>query len=391
MNHAGRNHALLSASGAHRWMECPASAKLEQQFPDTTSKAAKEGTLAHELCEMKLRHYMFTKDYGKRKLNADMKKMKENPLWSDEMPEYADAYVDYIKSVALGFKSAPGVIIEGRVDFSRWVPEGFGTADCILISGDTLSVIDFKYGKGVAVEAEHNPQLLLYALGAYATYGMLYPIQHIRLAIVQPRLRAEVSEWECSLDELLSFGKTAAERAAEAMGENAAFHPVEKACRFCRAKAQCRARAEHNVKLAFFTDKKPPLISNEEVGAFLTQGEDVAKWLSDLKDYALSQCLAGKEIPGYKAVEGRGARDWTDMDAAFAALTEGGISEAMLWEKKPLTLAQVEKTIGKKNFAELVGEYVLKKPGKPALVPASDKREAITNIVTAEEAFKEEI
>ena len=156
MNHAGRNHALLSASGAHRWMECPASAKLEQQFPDTTSKAAKEGTLAHELCEMKLRHYMFTKDYGKRKLNADMKKMKENPLWSDEMPEYADAYVDYIKSVALGFKSAPGVIIEGRVDFSRWVPEGFGTADCILISGDTLSVIDFKYGKGVAVEAEHN-------------------------------------------------------------------------------------------------------------------------------------------------------------------------------------------------------------------------------------------
>lgn len=391
MSHAERNHAVLSASGAHRWMTCPGSVRLEQQFPDTGSKEADEGTLAHELAEMKLRNYWFTKEYGKRKLNSDIKKLKENPLWQDEMLGYTDDYLDYIKKLALSFDATPSVIIESRVDFSRWVPGGFGTADCIMISGDTLCVIDFKYGKGVPVEAEKNPQLQLYALGAYAAYGMLYPIKHIHMAIVQPRIASEPSEWACTAADLLAFAETAKQQAEIALQENAPFCPEESACRFCRARAKCRARAEHNVQMAFFTDKKPPLITNEEVGAYLKQGEDVAKWLSELKDYALGQCLAGKEIPGWKAVEGRGSRDWTDMDKAFAILQDGGIKEAMLWEKKPLTLAQVEKLVGKKEFAAQVGELVLKKPGKPTLVQASDKREAITNIVTAEEAFKEEI
>lgn len=390
MSHAERSHAVLSASSSHRWMTCPGSVHLEQQFPDTTSEAAREGTLAHELAELKLRNYFYTKECGKRKLNADIKKLKENPLWNDEMIGHADTYVDYIKSVALSFKAKPGVIIEDRVDFSRWVPEGFGTADCILISGDTLCVIDLKYGKGVKVDAERNPQLQLYALGAYAAYGMLYPIKRIHMAIVQPRLSSDASEWTCTTEGLMVFADCAEAAAKEALKEDAPFHPEESACRFCRAKTQCRARAEHNVKLAFFTDKKPPLISDEEVGQFLKQGEDVARWLADLKDYALSQCLAGKEIPGWKAIEGRGSRDWTDMDTAFAALTKGGISEALLWERKPLSLAQVEKVVGKKEFTAIAGEYVIKKPGKPALVPESDKREAITNIVTAEEAFKEE-
>ena len=392
MNHAKRNHALLSASGAHRWMSCPGSVKLEQQFPDKGSREADEGTLAHELAEMKLRNYFYTKEYGKRKLNADIKKLKENPLWQDEMLEYTDEYLDYIKRVALSFDATPSVIIESRVDFSRWVPDGFGTADCILISGETLCVIDFKYGKGVLVEAERNPQLQLYALGAYAAYGMLYPIKHIYMAIVQPRIASGPSEWDCNIDGLMVFAERAKAAAEETMKEDAAFHPeIESVCRFCRAKETCRARAEHNVKMAFFTDRKPPLITNEEVGEYLRRGEDVAKWLSDLKDYALGQCLAGNEVPGWKAVEGRGSRDWTDMDKAFAILQEGGIKEAMLWERKPLTLAQVEKLVGKKEFAAQVGELVLKKPGKPTLVQASDKRDAITNIVTAEEAFKEEI
>lgn len=385
-----RTHALLSASGAHRWMSCPPSALLEQGFPDTTSEAAREGTLAHELAEMKVRNYFYTVDFGKRKMNSAIKKLKEQELWKEEMLGYTDDYLDYIKQTALALTSKPYVAIEKRVDFSTWVPEGFGTADCLMVSGDTLIVIDFKYGKGVPVSAEENPQMMLYALGAYDAYRLLYSIKKIRLAIVQPRLPDGVTECELSLEKLLGFGehvKNRAELAHKGAGE---FTPSESACRFCRARAQCRARAEENVRLAFMVDKKPPLISNREIGDYLKQGGDVAKWLDDLQKYALSECLAGNEVPGWKAVEGRGIRAWTDMEEAFDKLTESGVPEELLWERKPLTLAQVEGTIGKKDFAECVGAMVIKNPGKPTLVQESDKREAITNKVTAAEAFKEE-
>lgn len=390
MSHAERDHAVLSASGAHRWMTCPASALLEQEFPDTTSEAAKEGTLAHELAEAKVRHYFFTKAFNKRKLNAVVKELKENPLWKDEMEGFTDDYLDYIKQEALAFSAKPYVAIEKKVDFSGYVPEGFGTADCVLISGQTLHIIDLKYGKGVPVGAEKNPQLMLYALGAYEAYRMIYPLSRIEMSIVQPRLPDGDSKWGCSTEELLEFGRQAAVKAELALSVSGAFHPEEKACKFCRARRQCRARAEYNVRLAGFTDKKPPLISNEEAGQFLLQGEDVASWLSDLKDYALAQCLAGHDVPGWKAVEGRGSREWTDMDQAFAVLQENGISEALLWERKPLTLAQVEKTVGKKPFTEYVGNLIVKKSGKPALAKESDKRAAISNTVTAQEAFKED-
>lgn len=392
MNHAERTHALFSPSSAHRWLACPGSVQLEQQFPDNTSSSAEEGTLAHELAEIKLRNYFFTKEYGKRKLNADIKKLKENPLWDDEMLDHTDTYVDYIKGLALSFDAPPSVIIENQVRFDQWIPEGSGTADCILITGNTLCVIDFKYGKSPngKVEAEHNPQLMLYALGAYEAYRMFYPIELIHLSIVQPRLSAEASVWACTAEELLAFANTAKEKAEEALSENAAFDPGEKTCRYCRARAQCRARADYNVQMAFRVDRKPPLITNDEVGRYLQQGEDVAKWLSDLKDYALRQCLAGKAVPGWKAVEGRGSRDWIDMDKAFSVLQDNGVEEALLWERKPVSLAQIEKLVGKKDFAAQVGDLVVKQPGKPTLVPESDKREAITNQVTAEEAFKEE-
>ena len=392
MNHAERTHALFSPSSAHRWLACPGSVQLEQQFPDNTSSSAEEGTLAHELAEIKLRNYFFTKEYGKRKLNADIKKLKENPFWDDEMLDHTDTYVDYIKSLALSFDAPPSVIIENQVRFDQWIPEGSGTADCILITGNTLCVIDFKYGKSPngKVEAEHNPQLMLYALGAYEAYRMFYPIELIHLSIVQPRLSVEAFVWACTAEELLAFANTAKEKAEEALSENAAFDPGEATCRYCRARAQCRARADYNVQMAFRVDRKPPLITNDEVGRYLRQGEDVAKWLSDLKDYALRQCLAGKAVPGWKAVEGRGSRDWIDMDKAFSVLQDNGVEEALLWERKPVSLAQIEKLVGKKDFAAQVGDLVVKQPGKPTLVPESDKREAITNQVTAEEAFKEE-
>lgn len=397
MGHSERKHALLSASGASRWLACTPSARLEGQFPDTESPSAAEGTLAHELAEAKVRNFFFPKEFGKRKLNSTVKKLQADGLWQDEMQGYTDEYLDYIKDAALSLKSAPSVRIEQRVYFKEYTHaapedevEGSGIADCILLYGNTVHVVDFKYGKGVPVSAEENPQLMLYALGAYQSYRMLYPISNVKLAVIQPRL-SSVSEWECPVEDLLKFGEYVKERAALANWGEGEFAPSPDACRFCRAKAQCGARAEENVRLAFFTDKKPPLISNEEIGEYLKKGEDVAKWLEDLKAYALKECLAGKEVPGWKAVEGRGSRDWTDMDAAFDVLVKAGITpEEMLWEKKPLTLAQVEKLVGKKDFQESVGNYVVKKPGKPALAKEADIRPAITNKVTAAEAFKTE-
>lgn len=392
MNHAKRDHALLSASSAHRWLACTPSAKLEEQFPDTTSDAAREGTLAHELAELKLRHYFYTTDFGKRKLTAAVKKLQKEELWQDEMMGYTDLYLDYIKTVALADRVRGMAEIEKRVDFGKWVPGGFGTADCLLLKGSQLHVIDFKYGKGVPVSAENNPQMMLYALGARDLYSLLYHFEEFHLHIIQPRID-NVSEWVCSEKELLEFGAYAKERAKLAIEGAGEFCPGESQCRFCRARATCRARAEENVRLAFGPDmgKLPPLISSEDAGRYLLMGEDVKNWLDDLKEWALGECLSGREVPGWKAVEGRGSREWTDMDAAFEKLMKSGITEeAMLYERKPLTLAQVEKLVGKKDFQEAVGEFVVKNPGKPALVKESDKREAIINRVTAAEAFKEE-
>ena len=394
MGHSERDHALLGPSNAYQWAACPPSARLSEGLPDTGSEAAKEGTLAHELAELKLRNYFHSVDFGKRKLAAAVKKLKENPLWDDEMMGYTDDYMDYVKAAALSFPAEPTVAIEKKVDISEYVPECFGTADCLLIGGGVIHVIDFKYGKSPSgrVEAENNLQMQLYALGAWTASRMLYRVDRIRMSIVQPRLPDGITEWEIPLEKLLETGEWIRERAQLAWKGEGEYHPDEKTCRFCKAKGRCRARAEKNLELAFAPakGKLPPLISNEEMGKYLLQGQDVAKWLSDLQDCALQECLAGRDVPGWKAVEGRSTRKWTDMDAAFGRLIESGINAAVLWERKPVTLAQIEKIVGKKDFAECVGEYVVKEPGKPALVQESDNRPAITNRVAAAEAFKEE-
>lgn len=398
MGHEERKHSVLSPSGASRWMVCTPSALLEQQFSDTTSDAAREGTVAHELAEMKLRNYFYTVDFGKAKFTRAVNKIKKEALWQDEMMGYTDEYLDYVKSTAMNFESQPAVKIEARVSLAAYVPhlpnegEASGVADCVLIGGGILHIIDFKYGKSPEgrVEAEGNPQLALYALGAYEAYKILYPIETIRLSIVQPRLPDGISEWGCPVSELLAFGNYVKQRAEMAARGEGDYAPSEKTCRYCRARGRCRAHADENVKLAFAIGKKPPLITNEEMGQYLSQGAGVAKWLGDLQDTALKECLAGKEVPGWKAVEGRGIRVWTDTDAAFEALKASGIAEALLWERKPVTPPGLEKTMGKKEFEAQAGGYVTKTPGKPTLAKASDNREAITNKVTAAEAFKEE-
>ena len=382
-------HAKLGASSAARWLACPPSVALSETMPDTASSYAAEGTLAHSLAELVLREYF---DHGNVKPNYSQERQKlideavydGQSLYAKEMDGYVETYVDYVKSIALGCNT-PFVALEQRVDFSDWVPGGFGTTDCIIIADDVMHVIDLKYGKGVPVDAEGNPQLQLYGLGAWRKYKFLYDITTVVLHIVQPRLNS-ISKWEIRIDDLLKFGdhvKPIALLADKGEGE----FKAGAWCQFCRARAVCRARAEYSVQLAGFTKLAPATLANDEIGHYLEVGRNVASWLKDLEEYALSQCLAGKEVAGWKAVEGTSRRAWTDQDAAFKAIVGSGVDEAMLYERKPLTLAQVEKMLGKKAFGQF-SEYVCKPPGKPTLVVESDKREAIDNSVKAENVFE---
>lgn len=376
-------HALLSASGAHKWLHCTPSAKLEETFPETESQYANEGRLAHEIGELKLRK-AFIEPMGPKAFNNRLKKLQEDPLYQEEMLKHTDTYLDYVYSVVHGYSSPPYIAVEKRLDYSAYAPEGFGTGDCIIIGGNTLHVVDLKYGKGVPVSAEDNPQMKLYALGAYIEYSFLYPVGTVKMTIVQPRLDS-ISEWSIQIHDLLKWGDGIKMIAQIAFEGGGVFSPGEH-CRFCRAKSLCRARAEFNTSLEEYNMMKPPLISNEEVGQILKRAQDLAAWAKNLEEYALSECLKGNEISGWKAVEGRSTRQFTDTDAAFKVLKDNSIDEAMLYERKPLTLSKVEELIGKKKFKELLTEYVDRPPGKPALVLSSDKREAITRI-TVEEAF----
>lgn len=387
INHKERAHAKLSASGASRWATCPGSVQMEDGIPDKESVYAQEGTLAHEMSELKLKHYLDPKGFGKRKLNAAIKKLKENELYQAEMESYTDTYVDFIKEKALSFSSNPYIEIEKRVDFSRWVEGGFGTCDCVLIHGSTLSIIDLKYGKGVPVSSEQNEQLILYALGAYDAFNLIYNLDKIELNIVQPRIN-NFSTWEISLTELLLWGDYFKVQAEKALGGNGELVPSAKACKFCKARDICTARAENNLSLESEIKLKPNEIPKDKLYEYISRGEDIAKWVADLKAYALDMCLKGEDVKGLKAVAGRTSRSWTNQDEAINKLIEGGIDEAIIYDKVPLTLAKLEKALGKQQFTTLVGDMVVTSEGKPTLVFENDKRPAITNTVNATSIFK---
>ena len=377
-------HALLGPSSAARWIACPPSVRLCEQFEGVESEYAKEGSLAHEIAELKVRK-LIDPGLTSRKFTAAMKKLKEKELYQEEMQGYTDEYVEFIQEQMYSYETTPHISVEQKVDFSEYVPNGFGTADCILISNDTLHVIDFKYGKGVPVSVENNKQLLLYALGAYLAYEMIFPIAHIKMSIVQPRL-ANIDTWECSLDYLLEFAKIAQEKATMALKGEGDFNCGEH-CKFCKAKAICKERANVNLELAKYEFKAADQLTLEEIGEILEKAKDLAKWAEDLKEYALSESLKGNEVPGWKAVNGRGSRSFTNTDDAIKVLVDNGIAEELLFERKYLTLAQMEKTVGKKEFNSLVGDLIVMNVGKPTLVEASDKREAITNRIKAEDEF----
>lgn len=394
-----RKHAILPASGAARWMACTPSARLEEKFPDTGSEYAAEGTLAHAIAELKVRK-KFVEPIGPRKYNTALNKLKKDPLYQEEMDRCTDDYLDYVSSVFMSYKTAPIVAVERKLDLSRYAPESFGTGDCIILGGDTLHVIDFKYGKGVIVNPENNPQLMLYGLGALDAYRLFYNPSRIILTIFQPRAEGDtIKEWEISRDDLINWGvftvRPAAQLAFDGKGD---FKPGEW-CRFCRAKAQCRARANVNTALEDFGSPNsktetgklpiPPLLTDTEVGEVLCKAVDLEKWAADLKEYALSAVLTGKEIPGWKAVEGRSKREFDDVTAAFDAIKAAGVDETMLYERRPLTLAAIEKEVGKAKFEQVAGSHIVVPQGKPTLVQESDKRPPYNPKPTAAEDFKE--
>lgn len=391
--HKDRAHALLSASGASRWLACPPSARLEDQFESTTSFFAEEGTIAHEIAELRVRKY-YMEPMTRRTFNTRLNKLKKAEfngelLYQNEMLKHTESYLEYIQSITHQFDHAPFVAAEKKLDYSAYAPAGFGTGDCLVIGGKTLYVIDFKYGKGVAVSAEGNPQMRLYALGAYLEYGFLYDIQDVVMVIVQPRLFNAPSEAKMSLVDLLAWGEEIKPIALKAFNAEGEYVRGDH-CKFCKAKAQCRARAEEFSALADFTDKKPPLITNEEVGAFLEKGRSIAAWIKALQDYALAESLKGNEINGWKAVEGRSVRQFTDQDKAFEHLKAAGIAEAILYDRVPLTVPKLEKELGKKEYMSLLEEpgHVQKSAGKPTLAPVTDKRPAVSDSPDASVDFK---
>jgi len=383
-----RQHALLSASSSSRWLKCTPSARLEERFPEVSTEYAEEGRLAHEIAELKLKK-IYTDPMGTRKYNSEMKKLQENPLYKEEMQGYTNDYADYIAGIVHSFDSQPYVALEKRIDYSNYAPEGFGTGDCIIIGCKTLHVIDFKYGAGVPVSADKNTQMMLYALGAYETYSLLYDIQNVKMAIFQPRLDS-LSEYELSIGALLGWGISIKEPAQMAFDGKGEYVPGDH-CGFCRANAICSKRTKYFIELEEHEFAEPPILNNKQVGEILIKAQNLVRWVKKLEDYALSECLKGNEIDGWKSVEGRSNRAFIDIDKAFETLKANGIDEVMLYERKPITLTATEQLIGKKKFNELLTDYVDKPPGKPTLALVSDKRQAVTNQTSAEEAFREPI
>lgn len=380
-----REHALLSASGAERWLHCPPSARLEDTLPESTSQYAEEGRLAHKLAELTVRKkFLILKPSEYKK---QLKAIEESPFYASEMKEHVETYLDYISAIVHSHTSPPYLALERRLDYGHIAPEGFGTGDCIIIGGNVLHINDFKYGQGVPVEAEGNPQMLLYALGALAEYSALYDIKQVHISIIQPR-RGKITEAWLTRTELEIWGdgvKPVADTAYAGEG----FFAAGEWCRFCRAKAQCRARSGEMTALEAFGKHLPPLLTDAEVGDILLRARELKDWVGDLEKYALSTLLAGGDIEGWKAVEGRSNREFTDTDAAYIAAVKAGYDEALLYERRPITLTAAEKLLGKKEFEAVLGGYVIKPPGKPTLAPHTDPRAPVTNQVTPEEAFSE--
>lgn len=378
-----RKHALLSASGAGQWINCPPSAKLCDELPEEESTYTKEGTLAHEICELKLTaDTLKTGTYTRR-----MNKIKKNELYKDEMQGFTDQYVDYVETLSNNLPEKPYMAVEKRVEFDDYAPDGFGTADCILICGSVMHIIDFKYGKGVMVSAKANPQMGLYALGALKAYGFLYPIEDIFFHIVQPRLN-NFSTWQTNRKELTDWGEIVVKPKAEIAYKGEGDFRSGEHCKFCKV-LNCRQRAYDNLELLeMYKEKLPPELSDREVGDALEKAEHLVSWYKKLKSYAQKTMIDGGVIPGWKIVEGRSNRMISDYEKMAEVLEEHGFPKETLYERAQMSLTDLEKMVGKKEFKEICGEFIKKPNGAPTIAPESDRRPVYNPKTTAAEDFK---
>lgn len=384
-------HAILSASGAHRWMSCTPSARLEQQFADQTSNYAEEGTFAHALAELKLSAAITTSirpSVYKKKIAERQK----HPLYSTGMEDYIDNYVAQVSERFMEAKVKCAdtlVLLEQKLDFSEWVEDGFGTGDVVIISDGILEVIDLKYGKGVPVYAQENPQTRLYGLGAIDTFGMLFDFDLVRMTIVQPRLDSTSTE-ELPVESLLLWAENELRPRAQLAYAGEGEFCAGEHCKFCKAKAQCRARAEANLEMARYDFQEPFLLTNEEIADILARADHLRAWATDVQAYALDQAENhGVKFEGWKLVEGRSNRKYTDAEAVAAALMAAGYDENTIYEKSLYGITAMEKAIGKKEFGSLLADLVVKPTGKPVLVPATDKRPEISSVQSAVDDFND--
>ena len=373
-------HAALSPSSSHRWLNCSPSAKLEQQFADSESEAAAEGTAAHALCEHKL----------KRALKMRSKKPVSH-FDCDEMDAFTDGYVDFVLETLAQAKQRckdPIVLIEQHLDFSCYVPEGFGTGDALIVGDGILHVIDFKYGQGILVDAENNPQMKLYALGALELFGNLYDIDEVSMTIYQPR-RENVSTWTISVADLKVWAEQVLKpRAILAYNGKGDYCPGEW-CQFCKAAVKCRARAEAKLNLAKYEFALPPLLTDDEIEEILSKLDDLAKWASNIMAYSTDAAINhGKHWTGFKVVEGRSVRKYTDDAAVAETAKTAGYTD--IYKQSLITLTEMERLMGKEQFEEVLGGLIQKPPGKLTLVPDSDKRQAI-EMSNVHNDFKEDL
>lgn len=378
-------HALLSASSSHRWLNCPPSARLCEKYEVKSSGYAAEGTDAHTLCEYKLRCA----------LGEDMSEVADVrehlTYYNEEMEECANGYAAYILELVAAAKQTcfdPLVLIEQKLDFSRYVPSGFGTGDCVAIADGALHIVDFKYGQGVLVEAEDNPQMKLYALGALELFDGIYDIDTVSMTIFQPR-RENVSTHTVSKESLCRWAEEILKPAAALAYEGCGDYASGEWCRFCQAKADCRARAEEKLKLAAYEFALPPLLTDDEIAGILGKLDDLTNWANEIMIYATDAAVKhGKQWPGFKLVEGRSNRKYSDENAVAATATAAGYHD--IYRQSLITITDMEKLLGKSRFNEVLGGLITKPPGKPTLVPLSDKRPAI-HTSTAKNDFSEEI
>ena len=377
IQHSGRAHARLNASSSHRWMMCPPSVKLSEQFEDKPSSYAEEGTFLHELCELKLHRYLG--DMDPVLIEQQYAEHRDNDFYSDEAESVTDEYVAFcietIEAVRLSCPD-PLIMVEHRLDYSEYVPDGFGTGDLVIVADGVLEVIDFKGGRGVRVEAHRNSQLMLYGLGALLEFDPLYDIHHVRMTIVQPRL-SNLSSFEMEADDLLRWAGTEVRPRALLAYEGKGEFCAGEWCRFCKARYTCRKRSEYHMSLAARDFKEPDLLSDEEIADILPVAESLNSWVLDLLAYATQEAVIGKTWPGYKLVAGRSIRKYTSEAEVIKAATEAGYTD--IYKTSLLGVGDLEKRMGKKAFNEVLGKYIVKPVGAPTLVPETDPRKPYAN------------